>query len=140
MENTKNENKAAGAPSELNAGLERLRIAAGIELEDSFEAGSKWQVGDRELAELVRLAKKEAREEIAAMAMDDKMEVFIVTKDIDLGVEIKGVFIDRSKALQIVSDGNVKDHKKWVGSDGVQREASGGWDFEIHEVAYHIAV
>lgn len=51
----------------LSAGLERLRVAAGIELEDSFEAGSKWEVGDKELSELVRLAKKEEREEIAEM-------------------------------------------------------------------------
>lgn len=51
--------------SGLPADLERLRIAAGVELEDSFESGSKWQVGDKELAEIVRLAKIEERERCA---------------------------------------------------------------------------
>lgn len=31
------------------AQIEEARIEAGIELEDSFEAGSKWCVGDEEL-------------------------------------------------------------------------------------------
>lgn len=51
--------------SGLTDGVERLRVAAGIELEDSFESGSKWQVCDKELTELVRLVKNEEREACA---------------------------------------------------------------------------
>jgi hypothetical protein len=54
-----------GAASGLSAELERLRVAAGIELEASFEAGSTWCVGDDELAKLVALAKAEEREACA---------------------------------------------------------------------------
>ena len=51
--------KADGAESLSTAGLERLRVAAGIELEDSFESGSKWAVGDEELAALVAATREE---------------------------------------------------------------------------------
>ena len=46
----------------MNDGVDRLRVAAGIEVEDSFEAGSKWCVGDKELIALVALARKDERE------------------------------------------------------------------------------
>lgn len=48
--------------------IDKLREEAGIILEDSFEAGSKWQVGDRELVNLVKLAKLEAYRECIAHA------------------------------------------------------------------------
>lgn len=51
--------------------LERLRIAAGIELEDSYESGSKWCVGDDELEKLVQLAKDEARAEATKVSRLD---------------------------------------------------------------------
>lgn len=48
--------------------VDKLREEAGIILEDSFEAGSKYQVGDRELVNLVKLAKLEAYKECIAHA------------------------------------------------------------------------
>ncbi len=63
-------NEASSGTSALDDGLERLRIAAGIELEDSFEAGSKWCVGDGELAALVRLAKQEELNACAKVCRD----------------------------------------------------------------------
>ncbi len=64
--------EAAFGTSALTAGLECLRIAAGIELETSFDAGSKWCVGDEELAALVALAKAEEREACAKVCEDIK--------------------------------------------------------------------
>jgi hypothetical protein len=43
--------------------IDELRKEAGIILEDSFESGSQYQVGDRELVNLVKLAKMEAYKE-----------------------------------------------------------------------------
>lgn len=63
-----NANEASSGMSALDDGLERLRVAAGIELEDSFEAGSKWCVGDDEFAALVALAKAEERAACADLA------------------------------------------------------------------------
>lgn len=48
--------------------IDALRVQAGISLEDSFESGSKYQVGDRELVNLVKLAKLEAYNECIAKA------------------------------------------------------------------------
>ena len=62
------------------------------------------------------------------------MKVWIVTKDVDLGVSIEGVFADRKNALKMFEDGNIKDCKKWVGQDGIQRETSGGWNIDSYEV------
>jgi len=47
-------------------GIDKLRIQAGISIEDSFESGSKYQVGDRELVNLIKLAKLEAYNECIA--------------------------------------------------------------------------
>jgi hypothetical protein len=48
--------------------IDGLRFEAGITLEDSFESGSKYQVGDRELVNLVKLAKQEAYKECVVHA------------------------------------------------------------------------
>jgi len=59
MNDAPSNNEASSGTSALDDGLERLRVAAGIELEDSFESGSKWSVGDAELAALVAATRDE---------------------------------------------------------------------------------
>ena len=46
--------------------IDKLRQDAGITLEDSYKSGSKYKVGDRELINLVQLAKLEAYAECMA--------------------------------------------------------------------------
>lgn len=54
------------SPPVLTKEVDDLRMAAGIEPEDSFESGSKWCVGDGELIALVAAAKAEERKACAA--------------------------------------------------------------------------
>lgn len=54
------------SPPVLTKELDDLRVAAGIELEDSFESGSKWCVGDGELIALVTAARLAERKLCAA--------------------------------------------------------------------------
>lgn len=73
MEQAQDKTSAAGGQSDSTVGLERLRVAAGIELEYSFESGSKWAVGDEELAALVAATREECARHLELTRSDIRL-------------------------------------------------------------------
>lgn len=63
------------------------------------------------------------------------MRVYIVTRPVDLGVEIVGVFLEESSANKCCDKGNEENATFWVGTDGNEYHALGGWSVECWDVA-----
>lgn len=83
----------------------------------------------------VSLINREPRDSRCPRGYVIVMQVFIVTKPCDLGVDIVGVFVERASADKCCEIGNKNDALSWIGTDGQAYSTYGGWDVECWEVA-----